>query len=584
MLKTQTILAATLLTAGFLCLTNVAKIAAQTSGQELEFPYQALVLSDRASVHSGPGQVHYETEELKQGEAVEVYRHDPGEWCAIRPLAGSFSLVPESTLKIISRGVGEIKADGTQAWVGTKLGPVDKPLWQVKLKKGEKVEVVGQVSWPNPEGHSTVWYQISPPAGEFRWIKMSDLQLPVSARLAIKPPTKTKPPIDLATAVRSRIDRSPAALTLPSTGIETAQLGDAELDPIVSDSKVQLASMQFEDNSPRVSSNRGWRQATRPIRNRAVANNSNSSSYQREQYESSRPGSYSGAPGTPSSYGKSPDINYQPQTRPARVPNRYADASPSRRNLARSLNDARAQGGGFPTNTGAGNLGPVVPVVNNFTAPTIVETHRIDDLELQLTREMLRDPNHWKLEDLEFRAANISRMTTDPNEKILAEKFLQKIRNCRTIKFGFESQSASKRNSGGGGPSSGSSTTNNLGSSTTNNLGSATTNNLGSSTTNSFGSNTNNFANTGSNLRSGATYDAHGWLNQMVTDGGQGNPSYVLQDANGKITHHVSPIQGMNLHRYLRSKVGIIGQRGYHKRLNLDHVTAHRVVELQKRR
>jgi len=70
----------------------------------------------------------------------------------------------------------------------------------------------------------------------------------------------------------------------------------------------------------------------------------------------------------------------------------------------------------------------------------------------------------------------------------------------------------------------------------------------------------------------------------MVTDGGQGAPSYVLQDANGKITHHVSPIQGMNLHRYLRSQVGIIGQRGYHKRLNLDHVTAHRVVELQKRR
>lgn len=152
MLKTQTILAATLLTAGFLCLTNVAKIAAQTSGQELEFPYQALVLSDRASVHSGPGQVHYETEELKQGEAVEVYRHDPGEWCAIRPLAGSFSLVPESTLKIISRGVGEIKADGTQAWVGTKLGPVDKPLWQVKLKKGEKSKLSVKSAGPTRKG------------------------------------------------------------------------------------------------------------------------------------------------------------------------------------------------------------------------------------------------------------------------------------------------------------------------------------------------------------------------------------------------------------------------------------------------
>jgi len=491
MLKTKTIFIAALLTAGLFGLSNLAQTVAQSTDQGLNFPYQALVLSDGASVHSGPGQVHYGTQNLKQGDAVEVYRHDPGGWCAIRPLEGSFSLVPESTLKIVEKGVGEINADGTQAWVGTKLGPVDKPLWQVKLKKGEPVEVIGQVGWPDPEGHSTLWYQIAPPAGEFRWIKISDLQLPVAVQLAIKTPTPPSPVTDSA---------------------------DTE---VMVDSNVQLASMQVDLNAPEVT-NGGWRQAKNPIRNRAIANNSSSSSYQRKQYDPPKPKSNSGAPGMPSSYGKSPDFNYQPQARAARVPvDRYADARPSKRNLALGLNSAKPR-----------NLTPhPTPLLNNFSAPTILTTHRIDDLEHLLTREMLRDPDQWKLEDLETRAANISRMTTDPNEKILADKFRKKIENCRTIKFGFESQTDAKGNT----PRSARLTGSGSGTRST------------GSGTRSTGSDTRSgLSNVESNLRLGTTYDAHGWLNQMVTDGGQGPPSYVLQDENGKITHHVSPIQGMN--------------------------------------
>jgi len=122
MLRTKTNLTTALLTAISIGISMLAQASAQSSEQSLKFPYQALVLRDGASVHSGPGEVHYSTESLKQSSAVEVYRHDPGGWCAIRPLSGSFSLVPESTLEIIDKGVGQITVDGTQAWVGTKLG------------------------------------------------------------------------------------------------------------------------------------------------------------------------------------------------------------------------------------------------------------------------------------------------------------------------------------------------------------------------------------------------------------------------------------------------------------------------------
>ena len=495
--------------------------------------------------------MHYSTQSLKQSAAVEVYRHDPGGWCAIRPLAGSFSLVPESTLKIVDKGVGEIAVDGTQAWVGTKLGPVDKPLWQVKLKKGELVEVVGQVSWPNPEGHSTLWYQISPPAGEFRWIQMTDLQLPIAARLAMEKP---KPSADLRTAPSSKQTTftqdiqtpvgSPIRPPMRATAIQT--FTDAPDD----DAKIQLAALQTDINSSsRDSFNGGWRQATRPIGNRAVANNSNSSSYQREKYESPRRDMYSTAPGERSSYGRSPDVNYQPETQPARVPaNRYADARSSRSSLASSLNAARRR-------SDAVNAALPVTPLESFPSATILTTHRIDDLEQQLTRELLRDPDEWKTDDLALRAATISRTTTDPNERILADKFLKKIENCRTIKHGFESHTAESQYPRGRARLP-----------------------IANSTS---GSGT---VNPQANVALGTTYDAHGWLNQMVTDGGQGNPSYVLQDQHGKITHHISPVQGMNLHRFLKSHIGIIGQRGYHRRLQLDHVTAHRIVELPIRR
>ena len=176
MIRTNPIRLATLTFAlGCLAVFGLASNATAQSSS-LEFPYQALVAKDNALVRSGPGEVHYGTQKLAAGQAVEVYRHDPDGWCAIRPVEGSFSIIPASTVEIISEGVGEIKLASTTPFIGTKLGTVDKPLWQVKLREKEKVSLIGQLSWPNPEGHSTIWYQIKPPAGEFRWINISNLE------------------------------------------------------------------------------------------------------------------------------------------------------------------------------------------------------------------------------------------------------------------------------------------------------------------------------------------------------------------------------------------------------------------------
>ena len=60
---------------------------------EQAFPYKAYVTAAEVYVRSGPGRTFYPTDKLHTGDQVEVYRHDPGGWCAIRPPEGSFSWV-----------------------------------------------------------------------------------------------------------------------------------------------------------------------------------------------------------------------------------------------------------------------------------------------------------------------------------------------------------------------------------------------------------------------------------------------------------------------------------------------------------
>lgn len=147
-------------------------------GQEVEFtPYEAQVSVGQAAVHAIPSQNGYVTELLARGALVEVYRHDPGGWCAIRPTPESFSLVAASAVDYRpGDSTGIVKVDGAKAWVGTRISHTGQPLWQVKLREGEMVEVLATKEIPTgADGGAEKWLVISPPAGEFRWINIKSL-------------------------------------------------------------------------------------------------------------------------------------------------------------------------------------------------------------------------------------------------------------------------------------------------------------------------------------------------------------------------------------------------------------------------
>lgn len=173
-----------------LMLPYLVCVASEAAGAE-QFPYKAYIGANDVYVRSGPGQNYYPTDKLKAGEVVEVYRHDPGGWYAVRPPEGSFTWVSGRHLQWSAMapkvpGVGTIKGDAVAARVGSRFSDI-RDVIQVRLHDLEPVEVLEKVETGNG---SSVWYKIAPPAGEFRWVfgKYVD---PVDPSRGIRKPPNT---------------------------------------------------------------------------------------------------------------------------------------------------------------------------------------------------------------------------------------------------------------------------------------------------------------------------------------------------------------------------------------------------------
>jgi len=78
-------------------------------------------------------------------------------------------------------------------------------------------------------------------------------------------------------------------------------------------------------------------------------------------------------------------------------------------------------------------------------------------------------------------------------------------------------------------------------------------------------------------------FDGSGWLLPVHSKKLE-SPPYALLDNKGKILQFISPAPGLNLHRYLRLQVGIVGQQAPTRFLDKPHLTAHRVIDLARHR
>ncbi len=170
-----------------ICCFLLAAAAAQLAAAEEQFPYTAYVNGDDVYLRSGPGQNYYPTSKLKLGEAVEVYRHDPGGWYAIRPPEGSFSWVATRYLKLGRDKIAVVNGDRVVARVGSSFSDI-RDVIQVRLERGEEVEVLETKTLDAAQGGEK-WAKVAPVAGEFRWVlgKFLDRTPPEPKLLSEKP-------------------------------------------------------------------------------------------------------------------------------------------------------------------------------------------------------------------------------------------------------------------------------------------------------------------------------------------------------------------------------------------------------------
>ncbi len=156
--------------------------AALARAGDAQFPYTAYANSDDVYIRSGPGKNYYPTDKLPRGEPVEIYRHDPGGWYAIRPPRGSFSWVPARLLTPTKDHLATVNGDRVVSRVGSRFSDV-RDVIQVRLDRGEEVEVLETKSLTTG-GQSELWCKITPPSGEFRWVfgKFVDDEPPAAGR------------------------------------------------------------------------------------------------------------------------------------------------------------------------------------------------------------------------------------------------------------------------------------------------------------------------------------------------------------------------------------------------------------------
>lgn len=146
---------------------------AQAAGRQA-FPYEALVETEAAAVHGGPGKSYYATTRLRAGTKVSVRRHDPGGWFMIAPPQGSFSWIRADYVKQQSPERGVLTANNVVVRVGSSESDAVRDIEQVRLSTGDQVQILDKKTLQTFSG-PTAFYKIVPPTGEYRWIAGQDV-------------------------------------------------------------------------------------------------------------------------------------------------------------------------------------------------------------------------------------------------------------------------------------------------------------------------------------------------------------------------------------------------------------------------
>lgn len=592
------------------------------------FPYEIRTVIPQTPVRSAPSEDAYPTDQLDAGTVLEVWRHDPHGWLAIRPPSRSFSLVQASHLKATETpDIFEVQTDGAKAWVGTRIDQDHLPIAQVLLKDGERVVVLSSMVIEEA-GKLQTWYQIEPPAGEFRWVRLDDLtglkgrgsdstgtrssrtapetrsappDAPLSGYMPVWPNgdrpvdsgtqafngqanpegTHTIPtPLSLNGSVVGSVDQGgamwrAAQASQPEWGYADLDRSSPALGPADNplaypdgnldvsarpDSIVQPQARNLDENASR--SGPAWQSATSVVQ--AAAN---------------------------------PSMN-SPGNSWDQAVNRLRQDP-----IANAVADARTP---MTTESGASDLNAGNPGASSTHGPNGISAseswanpgadwnQRLSAVQSALLRETNQPPQQWSLLPILDECRKLWHAAPTKLQQQAAADIGTRIESLMQFQ-----QTTAQSNTSEGAAAENSAATNAFWSgqrfastsdpilglggvpdSTMNNLPNPFIAAPGVVPTANLPSTPNGLLSPSGVVAAGSGYDAVGYLKELLVARGQKNTEYVLQDENGKSICHLAAQPGVNLRNHLDKKVGVVGTKGIHGRLNLPHVNVERIYRI----
>ena len=159
-------------------------------------PDVRIVTVPQAQVWCGPSTSDglYPTNQLRQGDRVQVERELESGWLVIRPPAGSFSWINNRFVHYISAKYANyvVTYDGhdVPVLVGSSLKTERPNKIGVKLPRGAQVRVVGR---PMTDEEGT-WLPIEPPEGEVRYLRKESIAKPSAMPQTVVAKTSVPPP------------------------------------------------------------------------------------------------------------------------------------------------------------------------------------------------------------------------------------------------------------------------------------------------------------------------------------------------------------------------------------------------------
>ena len=479
-------------------------------------PYKAYISADDVYVRSGPGKNYYPSGKLQTGDQVEVYRHDPGGWYAIKPTEGSFAWVSARHLKVGEDGLAEVTGDRVAARVGSRFSDI-RDVIQVRLNRGETVRVLGQKEFKSAS-NSGVWYKITPPSGEFRWVhgKHVDPDYPTSG---VRTSRAGRSPLLGEVKTDSRRDEP----RLLSTLTETKEPPPADAIP----------------SSPEA----GESDASKAESEVAAERPSDPSDQVLATAEDESPDDQSEVK---TAYHWSPTAT----SSPAEVVRAVPDAQTPRAGTDRAEVQASLthRSGLIPELNS-----PDGDEVENGTPRSFRD--ELNELEMELSIMLAEEPTVWNFDETRLGAKSLLANAETALQRGRARALAGKIEQATDIKRRYDAVGdvivKTERH-----------------------------NRQLAQLSSSRADARSKLAGQTPDSVSGR-FDGVGRLARVVTPK-VGSPTYALIGEDGAVTCYVTPAPGVNLHYYLGRRIGITGIRGLLTEQGARHVTAKHVVEISK--